>query len=151
MTLATRDIFNAVVSHAMSLGQFEQVNAHQPKNPPGNGLSCAVFADRIGGIRSSGLDSTSARLVLTLQVVKPMTAEPADDIDINMIDAVDAMYAAYCGDFTLGGLVRQVDVRGSEGVGLDTVFGYLTVDGIDYRVATVTLPLLINDLWTEVA
>lgn len=149
MTLATRDVVDAVVSHALGLGKFEQVNAHEPKNPPGNGLACAIWADRIGGIRRSGLDSVSARLGLSVRIFTPMTAESADDVDVLVLDAVDALFTAYSGDFTLGGLVRHVDALGSEGAGLDAVFGYITVDGAEYRVATITLPLIINDLWTE--
>lgn len=149
MTLAATDILDAVVSHAMQLGLFEQVNQHEPKNPPGNGLSCAIFADRVGGIRRSGLAAMSGRLVLSVRVVMPMISEPADDLDTAVLGAVDALYVAYCGDFTLGGLIRHVDILGSEGTPLDAVFGYITVDGAEYRVATITLPLIINDLWTE--
>lgn len=149
MTMPTRQIMAAVVSHALSSGQFEQVNQHQPRNPPGHGLACSVTAERVGSITSSGLSATSARLILNVQITTPMTAEPADDIDSLILDAVDALYAAYCGNYTLGGLVRAVDVRGSQGQSLDTVFGYFTVGTVDYRMATITLPLLINDLWTE--
>jgi hypothetical protein len=149
MSLTTRDVLDGVVTHALSLGLFEQVNAHEPKNPPGNGLTCAVWADRIGSIRSSGLASLSGRLVLSLRIFQPMQQEPADDIDAAILDAVDALFTAYTGDFTLGGLVRNVDLIGADGTGLDAVFGYITVDGTEYRVATITLPLLINDLWTE--
>lgn len=149
MTLATRDILDAVVTHAMSLGKFEQVNQHEPKNAPGNGLTCAIWADRIGGIRSSGLSSLSARVTFSVRVFQSMQAEPANDIDVVMLDAVDALAGAYAADFTLGDLVRQVDLIGSDGPGLDAVFGYVTVDGIEFRVATITLPLIVNDLWTE--
>lgn len=149
MSLNATDLFDAVVSHALASGLFEQVNAHEPKNPPGNGLSCAVWGDRIGGIRSSGLASLSGRLVFTVRIFKGMTSEPADDIDKTVLGAVDSLFTAYCGDFTLGGLVREVDLIGAEGAGLDAVLGYISVDEIEYRVATITLPLIVNDLWTE--
>lgn len=149
MTLATNDIVNAVVSHALQLGVFSQVNAHEPKNAPSNGLACAIWADRIGGIRRSGLDSVSARLALSVRIHMPMASEPADEIDTVVLGAVDVLFTAYCGDFTLGGLVRHVDIFGAEGAPLDAVFGYITVDGGEYRVATISLPLIVNDLWTE--
>lgn len=149
MTLATRNIIDAVVTHAMSLGKFSQVNAHEPKNAPGNGLHCAIWADRIGGIRSSGLDSVSARVTFSVRVFQSMQAEPADDIDVAIVDAVDALMGAYAADFTLGGLVRQVDLIGSDGPGLEAIGGYITVDSIEFRVFTITLPLIVNDLWTE--
>lgn len=149
MSLNTISIRDAVVTHAMSIGVLDQVNQHAPKNPPGTGLSCAITGDRIGGIRSSGLASLSARLVLRVELFASMQMEPADDIDKVMFNAIDLLFAAYCGDFTLGGLVRKVDLIGSEGAGLDAVLGYVTVDGIEYRHAAITLPLIINDVWTE--
>lgn len=151
MSLGTTNIVDAVVTHALTSGLFSQVNAHEPKNPPSTGLACAVWADRVGGIRRSGLDSMSARLALTVRVFKPLVAEPADDVDAVVLGAVDTLFTAYCGDFTLGGLIRHVDILGAEGPQLDAALGYFTVDDVDYRVATITLPLIINDLWTEVA
>ena len=149
MSLATADIRDAVVSHALSVGLFDQVNQHAPTNPPGSGLSCAITGDRISSIRSSGLASLSARLVLNVQIFYSMQAEPADDIDAVVLGAVDGLFTAYCGDFSLGGLVRKVDLIGADGEGLGAVLGYVTVDGVEYRVATITLPLVINDVWTE--
>lgn len=151
MTLATSDILDAVVSHALTLGVFSQVNAHEPKNAPSTGLVCAIWADRIGMVRSSGLASASGRLALSVRIFTPMTSQPEDGIDTALLGAVDALFTAYCGDFTLGGLVRKVDVLGADGAPLDAILGYITVDGAEYRVATITLPLIINDLWTEEA
>lgn len=151
MTLSTSSIVDAVVSHAMGLGVFSQVNAHEPKNAPSNGLACAIWADRIGTVRSSGLNSASARLALSIRIFTPMASQPEDAIDTAVLDAVDALFTAYCGDFTLDGLVRQVDILGASGAPLEAVLGYVLVDGVEYRVATIALPLIINDAWTEVA
>jgi len=59
------------------------------------------------------------------------------------------MFGAYCGDFTLGGLVRQVDIRGAHGAGLSARAGYLEQDSAVFRVFTISVPLIVNDLWKE--
>ncbi|MGW1463842.1 hypothetical protein ACWCPT_05740 [Streptomyces sp. NPDC002308] len=149
MTLALTDITDRVVSHALASGLFEQVNQAEPKNAPGNGLNCAVWIDRIGFVRSSGLASGSARLTFNVRIYQNLLGRPEDEIDPAMLAAVDDLFAAYARDFTLGGLVRHVDLLGAEGVPLEAQAGYLLVEGGEYRVMTIVLPLIVNDLWTE--
>ncbi len=149
MTLNASTVFDAALSHAMALGLFERVNGHEPKNAPGNGLTLAMWAQDITPIPSSGLASTSAQLVLNQRIYSAMEQEPQDAIDPNIINAVDVLFTAYSGDFTLGGLIRCVDLLGQHGVRLAARAGYLPQDGVTYRVMTITLPLLINDAWTQ--
>ncbi|MFB4424804.1 hypothetical protein C5F59_027460 [Streptomyces sp. QL37] len=149
MSLPITDITDRVVSHALGLGLFETVNRAEPKNAPGNGLTCAIWTERIGFVRSSGLASGSARLVFTVRIYSNINAAPDEAIDPEMLNAVDQLFAAYSADFTLGDLVRHVDLLGVYGVPLEAVAGYLLVEGGEYRVITIVLPLIVNDLWTE--
>ncbi|MET8987757.1 hypothetical protein ABZW49_20110 [Nonomuraea wenchangensis] len=80
-----------------------------------------------------------------------MLQEPADAIDPAMLAALDALMSAYSGDFDLGGRIRNVDLLGQTGPPLSAQAGYLEQDGNTYRVFTVTLPLLINDVWDQEA
>lgn len=151
MSFNAGTLVDAAVSHAQALGVFERVNAHEPKNAPGNGLSAAVWAQSLWPVpRGSGLASTTARLVLNVRIYSNMVAEPQDMIDPNVISAVDLLMNAYSGDFELGGNVRNVDLLGQAGVPLSAEAGYLNQDGRIYRVMTITLPLIINDVWSQV-
>jgi hypothetical protein len=150
MALDVNGITSAVISHALASGWFEQVNGHEPANAPGYGLTAAVWIDRLTPALS-GLASTTGRLVFNVRLFTPMTQTPADAIDPNLTAACDALFRAYVGDFTLGGLVREVDVRGAQGIGLEARAGYIEQDGALLRVITITLPVIVNDLWDEVA
>lgn len=149
MSLGITSIIDAVVSHALASGHFEAVNGHEPKSLPSGGLTAAVWADRITPVRTSGLTSTSVLVVLNVRLYTNAQQEPADAIDPALIDAVDTLCAAYVGDYELGGLVRQVDVRGQHGQPLDVRAGYIQQDGALLRVLTVAVPLVVNDLWSE--
>lgn len=152
MSLNSRAIFTAVQDHALSLGIFDRVGAHEPKNAPGNGLTCAVWAAPMRAVAAvSGLDAASVLMQVMIRVYNPMLQQPLDDIDPSVLDAVDALLGAYVGAFTLGGLVRNVDVLGGHGTALGATPGYLNQDGKLFRVMDVSLPLVINDLWPEVA
>lgn len=153
MAINILGITDAAMSHAMATGRFERVNGAEPKNPPATGgLTAAVWTDRVMPVgRASGLDSVTAVLVLNVRLYGSANSEPADAIDPDMVAAVDDLCRAYVGDFTLGGLVKNVDVFGMYGTSLDVRAGYLTQDGVPFRVLTVSVPCVVNDLWEEVA
>ncbi|MFD9256928.1 hypothetical protein [Streptomyces sp. NPDC059538] len=149
MTLDVRGILDAVVSHAMASGHFEQVNGHEPTNAPSQGLTAAVWTDSVQAVRSSGLDSTTALIAFNVRLYTSVQSEPADAVDPALIDAVDVLCAAYVDDFTFGGLVRSIDVLGQHSQGLLVRAGYLQQSGAVFRVMTITLPVIVNDLWRQ--
>lgn len=151
MTLNISGILDEVVSHAMASGHFEKVNGHEPANAPSLGLTAAVWTESVQAVRSSGLDQTTVQLVFNVRLYASAQSEPADAIDPTMITAMDDLCAAYVGDFTLGGLVRQVDILGAYGRPLLVRAGYVQQSGAIFRVMTITLPLIVNDLWEQVA
>lgn len=151
MTLDSRGILDAVVSHALAAGVFERVNLHEPKSAPGNGLTADVWIDRLEATPlASGLAVTAAVLTVNLRVYGSAMALPADSIDPNMLTAVDVLMTAYVGDFTLGGLIRNVDVLGEHGELLAAQAGYVELDHKMFRVMTIRLPLVVNDAWPQV-
>lgn len=156
MSLDIDAILDSVVSHAMTLGFFERVNQHEPKNAPGNGLTCAVWVQRIDPIaKASGLQKTSARVVLQMRLYTNMLTEPQDMIDPNMVKAVNALITCYSAIYTLGleaqvlSDVRNIDLLGQTGVSLSAEAGYIEQDDGSYRVMTITIPVVVNDAWDQ--
>jgi hypothetical protein len=150
MSLQSGALIDALVSHAMTTGYFERVNAHEPKNAPGYGLTAAVWNQTGGPVQSSGLAQTSAVVTFYVRLFTSMVSEPQDMIDPNLLDALDALLTAYSGDFTLDGMIRQIDLLGAESPGLSWVAGYIDVSGTKYRCMTITVPLVVNDVWEQV-
>jgi hypothetical protein len=153
MSLDIRGVLDAIQSHALASGYFEAVNGAEPTSPPDtSGLTCAVWVEQIGPARGgSGLNSTSTRVCFYVRLYTGMHTEPIDAIDPNLMTALDSLMAAYSGDFTLGGLVREVDLLGAYGDPLGARAGYLVEGGTEFRVLTITLPLIVNDLWDQEA
>ena len=144
-------LFTKIESHALSLGRFDQVNRHEPKNAPGNQLTAAIWVQQIGGAVGSGLAATDARVEFTVRIYSNMLAEPQDAIDPNILSATDVLMSAYQGDFTLDGTIKAVDLLGMAGTPLGAQAGYLTQDNTLYRVMDITLPLLVADAWVQAA
>ncbi|MFJ8784960.1 hypothetical protein [Streptomyces sp. NPDC102476] len=152
MALDIRTILSAVESHALASGHFAQVNGHEPMSPPTSGITAAVWVEQIGPARGgSGLRSSTARLVLFVRLYSSLVQQEPDAIDPDMMTGLDTLMAAYSGDFTLGDLVQEVDLLGIYGDPLSARAGYLAEGGSDYRVLTITLPLIVSDLWEQVA
>lgn len=151
MALNTTAILDSVQSQVQALGLFDTVNMHEPKSKPGNGLTCAIWADKIAPVPAgSGLAVTTGLVTLALRVYTSMLQQPFDAIDPNMISAVDALIAGFSDAFTLGGNVRNVDLLGMFGTPLSAQAGYINQDGKLMRVMTLTIPLVVNDIWPQV-
>jgi hypothetical protein len=152
MTLGTSVVRVQLVSHAQSLGYFNQVLKHEPLSAPGSGFTYAVWVTDLGPVPAgSGLASTTARLEVAGRVYVPADSEPLDDVDDQLTDTVDGLLGAYSGDFQLGGNVRCVDLLGAYGAALRARYGYLPIGSTTYRIATLTIPLIINSAWGQVA
>jgi hypothetical protein len=145
-------ILDQVISHAQATGIFDGgVNGHEPKSSPGNGITCAVWAQRVAPLPlASGLAITTGLLTLNVRIYTPMLAQPYDAIDPAVVAAVDTLLAEYSANFTLGGNVRNIDLLGAFSPGLMAEAGYINQDGKLLRIMTITFPIVINDLYPQV-
>lgn len=144
-------LVNAAASIAMKTNKFRSVSTHEPKSAPGSGLRLAIWAQEITPLPgASGLDSTSGYVTLNARAYGNMLAKPEDEIDPRLMSAAAVLIGAYSADFTLGGLVRNIDLLGMYGQRLGSQAGYLTIAGDMYRIMTVTVPCVVNDMWDQV-
>jgi len=148
MGVDLRPILDAVGSHAAASGRFEGVYGHEPKNAPGKGLTAAAWVDHIRPA-GSGLKSTSALIVLNVRLYSSMIQEPQDAIDPELTDALSDLITAYSGDFTLGGLLRNVDLLGMSGIPLSARAAYMEQDHKVFRIYDITVPCIVNDAFEQ--
>lgn len=148
MALDASGILNGMKTAAQSLGVFDQVLLHEPKSAPqlGNAVTLALWSGPIRTIQSSGLNSVSLRWEIHGRVFHSAFTEPADDIEVAVASAAVAYYTSLLGGFSLGGLIRCVDVYGSDGEELSCDDGYIEQDSKVFRCYELRIPLLINDV-----
>jgi len=143
-------VMDSIISHSLATGWFDRVQNHEPKQPPGNGLSAALWVDRIDPVGSvSGVDSTSLRVMFMMRIYTNMLQEPQDAIDPNVIQATFSIMQELSSDLGLGALVKNVDVLGAFGEGLVARAGYVKVDTQMYRVMTINIPVVVNDAFDQ--
>jgi hypothetical protein len=145
-------IFDAVVSDVQRSGYFDQVNEHEPKRKPGYGLTAAIWVQDIRAIGpASGLAASSAAVIFNVRLYVRMLREPEDMIDRNMLKAVSNLLRRYHDDFDFEGAIRNVDLLGSlTGQALGATAGYTEIDSTLYRVMTIFVPCIVNDVWPQV-
>lgn len=146
-------ILNSIISHAGQTGLFERINGHELTNsPPGTGLTAAIWADTIQPVPvASGLAATSARVAFMVRIYSSATQQPLDAIDPDILTAAGTLMAAYSADFDLDGSVRNVDLLGANGTPLMAQAGYVQMDGALQRVMTITLPVIVSDVFPQAA
>lgn len=146
-------ILDNLVSYALASGRFDSVNTHEPKNSPGTGVTCSIWVQMVTPIRMSGLASVSGLLVFSVRVYTSFTQQPFDGVDPQMLAAIADFMGALCGDFEFSDTVdiRMVDLLGSQGTPMRAQAGYVEIDRQVFRVMTLTVPIVVNDMFTESA
>lgn len=143
-------IFAAVISDVQASGYFRKVNKHEPKRPPTMGLTAAVWLQRMFGVGLiSGLNSTSGVLVFNVRIYSNAMTEPQDEIDPRMTRAAANIMRRWHDDYDFEGVIRNVDLLGITQVQLDCNAGYLEIDRKIFRIYDITLPCIVNDIWTQ--
>ncbi len=142
-------IFQALESHALSLGIFGAVNRHEPASPAALGdamtliLECGTPEPCAS---ASGLNSISYRWQIDGTIYRNVKT-PDDFVEPELVTATLALFTSFAGGFTLGGLIRNVDFYGADGEQLTAVPGWLPVDDDNaYRCMQLSIPLIINDV-----
>ena len=142
----------AIMSKLTSLGQatgvFAAVEGHEPNSAPAlqGALTLGLWAGPLTTIREGGLNSSSMRWEIQGRIYISAWGEPQDDIDPAIVSAAASFLAALAGAFTLGGLVRCIDMYGMSGDRLVAIPGYVEQDKKVYRAMDLMIPLLINDV-----
>ena len=141
------ELFQAIQSYAEQLGIFQAVDTHEPLNAPGNRLYCSINLGTVRPVTSSGLNSVSGQVTLTVRVWSSELQRPLDSIDPEVLASACALMGQFAGGFTIGGTVRNIDL-----FGMVAQPAYVNdFEGKPFRIVEISLPIVINDLFAESA
>lgn len=139
-------LFEAIRSYALELGIFQAAETHEPWNAPGNRLYCSIQLGPIRPVTSSGLAQVSGQVTLLVRVWSSALQKPLDDIDPEVLAAACSLMGAFAGGFTIGGTVREIDL-----FAMSAQPAYVDFEGKPFRTVEIQVPLIINDMFAEVA
>ena len=140
-------LFEAIRSYAQELGIFQAAETHDPWNAPGNRLFCSITLGPVRPVAvASGLAAVSGQVTLLVRVWSGAEQKPLDNIDPEVLSAVCSLMGAFAGGFTLAGTVRNIDL-----FAMSAQPAYVDFEGKPFRTVEISLPILIDDLFSEVA
>lgn len=157
MAFDIRPTLQALQSVLKQDGYFAQVFIGEPKSPPVDQMTAAIQMMEILPTQVT-LGTDIEVHTLQVRVYRNAMGEanagggPDEAIEYETAQAVSKVLSDLAGGFTLGGKVRAVDWNGEEG-GLKVAakWGHLDVGGTMFRVADITVPLIVDDAVTFVA
>lgn len=142
-------LFTGLQSHAESLNLFDAVATHPPQSAPPKRWCAIWMSDLRPAQKASGLAATAGRVEFTVVAGSTAQMRPLDQLDPDVMYAGLSLMGEYSGNFTLGGTVMEVDLLGAHGTPLSGRAAWVSIDGSRYRVWEITMPLVIDNLWSQ--
>lgn len=144
MSFNIRGTLEQVQGYLQASGYFAHTQVGELKTPPGPGLAASVFMERVA-VTQLTLTGTIESHVVTIRLYRSSLAEPQEEIELDLAEAVSKVASDLLGDFDLGATVRNIDAGGQHGQGLHADWGYADVGGTTYRTTDISLPLIVDD------
>jgi hypothetical protein len=150
---AVTSLFDSVVSWAMLTGRFDQVNQHEPTDAPRTNCICSIWIQAVRPIKAGGLAATTGIVEMNARIYMNFKQHPHDFVDPRITSAAADFMGALSGDFDFGEVanVRMIDLLGAYGPPLQAQAGYIELDRQMFRVMTVNIPVVVNDMFAQEA
>ena len=145
-----RDTLKLIESYAAGTGYFKGGTIiGQPKAPP-EGLTASIYmvAVRNGRLYVNG--GTGEVHIVRIEMYRNAMHDPEEDIEMELAQVAQQVKADLLGDYDLGATINHIDTNGIYGVTMDTEWGFKDINNVMFRVATMILPLVIDDSATAV-
>jgi len=151
MAFLILDALEVIRTNLLTTNYFADVTVGEPKSAPEKAqLTAHIWMDAISNPTTT-LDKTIQVYGINLRIMAGAFEEPTSLLETSLAEAVSKADESLFADFTLGGKVRAIDVAGIYGVSYRVDFGYTEIDGTIFRMASFTIPLIVDDLATVAA
>jgi hypothetical protein len=139
-------LFSAVTSALKQTALFQKIDVGEPKSPPGTRLYCSVMLGPMRAVPSSGLNSTSGQVTILIRIWSKAEQRPLEKIDPEIASAAALVMGTLSGRYTLGGIARNIDL-----FQMTATPGWIEFENESYRVCELSVPIVINDMFAQVA
>lgn len=148
---AINTLIGNISSGAKKFPTFQQVLTHEPKNKPQKDVTLAFWlTDLKPSVKFSDMEGTAGVVTFNHRIyVNFPLGKPEDSTEAKLLNAASLLMNEYSNEFSFGGTVIAVDLLGMDSSGLSMRTGYVSIDNTVFRMADVTVPIIIDNLWTQ--
>lgn len=132
-------------SYVQAHGGFRNVVVGEPKSPPTDSLSAAIWTQSVDVTKVFLGGGTREVYSVLVRVYRNWLSEPRDQVEKDLAHSVSALMEDLLADFELGGGVVAIDPAGMEGSGVTIRWGHVEISNVMFRVVDITLPLIVDD------
>ena len=147
MAFEIGNTLHAVESYVQNLGLFQTVQIGEPKQPLGQGIHAAIFMQTVSISTVYVGGDTRENHIVQVRIYKDMLAEqtdPQNNLESELASAVSKLMSNLLGDTDLESSIMSIDAAGMDGTQMRVDYGYIDVGGSMYRIADITVPLIVN-------
>lgn len=139
-----------IQSHLAASGYLPYNRIGEPKQDIAEELGAAVWLTTatVTQVPLGGSPGTEEVHTVTIRFYMNMLSEPQEQIEFRLMEAVSKLSEDLLGDFTLGGTIRNIDVGGQSGQGLQVTYGFIEIGGTMYRSADLGVPMIVDNAIT---
>lgn len=139
MTVTIKSAIQVIESHLNASGYFPGgVSVGEPSDPPSDDFA-SIFMGNIEHA-STTLNGTIERRTWIIRLYVKAFREPRWEIEYLLDEMYADIMTRLLGDYTLGGNVRNI-----EPLNLRLAPAYQTVGGTVFRLADISVPMLVDD------
>jgi len=137
----------ALESFLAASGLVTLAQISEPKSPPdapGGRIAAAIFMDESEVVATTIGGQTIELHTAILRLTGGFLDEPADNHELALASAVNAIVASILTDADLGGQIRTIDFAGHYGRRLRSRWGYIDIGGTMFRSVDTEIPMLVD-------
>jgi hypothetical protein len=137
----------AIQSHLLTQGHFDEVKIGDIKNPPSSNLTAHV--SMIGAtVQELTMTATIELHEISVRLLRHLNQEPVFEREVELAQAFSRYVQTISENVTLGGNVQTVDVAGIYGGELDGQILRFDIGGQPYIGIDSVLAVIVNDVHT---
>jgi len=153
MAFLIKDTLIKLQTHLVKGGYVKHSMIGEPKAIPAasDDVVAAVYMQSVTVVRIMADGATVESHVVTIRLFRDMLGEPKEDTEILLAEASSKIAENILGEFDLGGTIRNVDAAGANGTPWSIQWGYVDLGGVMFRVADMTVPMVVDGSVTMAA
>lgn len=150
--IALKSTMQALQSKLRAMGNVYEAVIAEPSQPftaPAQTKRVAAAVWFVSWLPTLTLATSVEGFILNVRLHVDAFAKPQEEHELALTDTFSEFTTDIQQDYTLGGVVREIDIAGQFTDGMSAEAGRITLSDKMYRIIDITVPVIVNDVATH--